>query len=141
MNQYYKLVFLNMLRFKDVYSSLILRNVSNNLMIIKSVAFKKNLTNIYAYLMKVQSQLSCDPNYLRPTSIFNTKTYTYSGQIEIHSMTDVCYMYIKMGFQEVGWAVAYRGEGLGCSTHPPEIQKSLQNRAKLNPTVKTVKNC
>jgi len=55
MNQYYKLVFLNMLRFKDVYSSLILRNVSNNLMIIKSVAFKKNLTNIYAYLMKVQS--------------------------------------------------------------------------------------
>ena len=24
---------------------------------------------------------------------------------------------------------------------PPEIPKALQNRAKLNPTVKTVKNC
>ena len=30
---------------------------------------------------------------------------------------------------------------LGCSTPPPEIPKALQNRAKLNPTVKTVKNC
>ena len=31
--------------------------------------------------------------------------------------------------------------GLGCSTPPPEIPKALQNRAKLNPIVKTVKNC
>jgi hypothetical protein len=32
--------------------------------------------------------------------------------------------------------------GLGCSTTlPPEIPKALQNRAKLNPFVKTVKNC
>jgi len=31
--------------------------------------------------------------------------------------------------------------GLGCSTPPPEIPKALQNRVKLNPTVKTVKNC
>ena len=38
--------------------------------------------------------------------------------------------------------VAYRrGWGLGCSTPPPEILKALQNRAKLNPIVKTVKNC
>ena len=31
--------------------------------------------------------------------------------------------------------VAYRGGGLGCSNPPPppEIPKSLQNRAKLNP--------
>ena len=37
--------------------------------------------------------------------------------------------------------VAYRGGGiLGVQT-PPEIPKALQNRAKLNPTVKTVKNC
>ena len=31
--------------------------------------------------------------------------------------------------------------GLGCSNPPPEILKALQNRAKLNPIVKTVKNC
>ena len=34
-----------------------------------------------------------------------------------------------------GWGV-----GLGSSTHPPN-SKALQNRAKLNPIVKTVKNC
>jgi len=40
-------------------------------------------------------------------------------------------------------SVAYRGGGeLGCSNPPPpEIPKTLQNRAKLNPSVKTVKNC
>ena len=32
------------------------------------------------------------------------------------------------------------GGGLGGQT-PPEIPKTLQNRAKLNPIVKTVKNC
>ena len=38
--------------------------------------------------------------------------------------------------------VAYRGGGgLGGSTPPPKIPKALQNRAKLNPIVKTVKNC
>ena len=31
------------------------------------------------------------------------------------------------------------GVGLGDSTPPPEITKALQNRAKLNPIVKTVK--
>jgi len=40
MNQYYKLVFLNMLLFEDVHSSFIIKNVSNNLMIIKSVEFQ-----------------------------------------------------------------------------------------------------
>jgi len=30
--------------------------------------------------------------------------------------------------------------GLGGLTPPPEIPKALQNRAKLNPIVKTVKN-
>ena len=29
----------------------------------------------------------------------------------------------------------------GVQTPPPEIPKALQNRAKLNPIVKTVKNC
>ena len=39
--------------------------------------------------------------------------------------------------------VAHSEEGgLGCSNpHPPEILKSLQNRAKLNPIVKTITNC
>ena len=36
--------------------------------------------------------------------------------------------------------VAYRG-GVGVFNTPPEIAKALQNRAKLNPIVKTVKNC
>jgi len=29
----------------------------------------------------------------------------------------------------------------GGQTPPPEIPKALKNRAKLNPIVKTVKNC
>jgi hypothetical protein len=33
-----------------------------------------------------------------------------------------------------------RGGGWGVQT-PPEILKALQNRTKLNPIVKTVKNC
>jgi len=37
-------------------------------------------------------------------------------------------------------AMAYRGGVWGIQT-PPEIPKAFQNRAKLNPTVKTVKNC
>ena len=37
-------------------------------------------------------------------------------------------------------AVAYRGEGFGeGSNTPSEIPKTLQNRAKLNPIVKSVK--
>ena len=36
-------------------------------------------------------------------------------------------------------AVAYRGGVWGVQTPPPEIPKALQNRAKLNPIVKTVK--
>ena len=31
--------------------------------------------------------------------------------------------------------------GFGVLKPPPEILKALQNRAKLNPIVKTVKNC
>ena len=31
--------------------------------------------------------------------------------------------------------------GFGMFNTPPEIPKALQNRAKLNPIVKTVKNC
>jgi len=45
-----------------------------------------------------------------------------------------------MWVEEVA-AYQWRTEG-GCSNPPPpEIPKALQNRAKLNPIVKTVKNC
>ena len=37
--------------------------------------------------------------------------------------------------------MAYRGGGDWGFKPPLEIPKSLQNRAKLNPIVKTVKNC
>ena len=38
------------------------------------------------------------------------------------------------------FTVAYRG-GFGVFNPPPEILKALQNRAKLNPIVKILKNC
>ena len=38
-------------------------------------------------------------------------------------------------------SVAYRGGGVWCVQPPPEIPKAFQNRAKINPIVKTVKNC
>ena len=37
-------------------------------------------------------------------------------------------------------SVAYRG-GVGEVQTPPEIPKALQNRAKIYPIMKTVKNC
>ena len=40
------------------------------------------------------------------------------------------------------YSVAYRGGGgRGSTPPPPEIRKALRNRAKLNPIVKTAKNC
>jgi len=33
------------------------------------------------------------------------------------------------------------GGGWGVQPSPPEIPKALQNRAKLNPIVKTLRNC
>ena len=42
----------------------------------------------------------------------------------------------------IGVSGIARGWGWGGSSPPPpEILKALQNRTKLNPTVKTVKNC
>jgi len=38
--------------------------------------------------------------------------------------------------------VQWRTEvGFGGVQTPPEVPKALQNRAKINPIVKTVKNC
>jgi len=40
------------------------------------------------------------------------------------------------------WVLAYWGGEGGSNPPPPtETPKALQNRAKLNPNVKTVKNC
>ena len=39
------------------------------------------------------------------------------------------------------WRTEGGGRGLGVQPPPPEIPKAFQNRAKLNPIVKTVKNC
>jgi len=38
-------------------------------------------------------------------------------------------------------SVAYRGGGVWGGSNPSKIPKALQNRAKLNSIVKTVKNC
>ena len=38
-------------------------------------------------------------------------------------------------------SVVYWGRGVGGVQIPPEIPKALQNCAKLNPIMKTVKNC
>ena len=47
-----------------------------------------------------------------------------------------------LSFCDVSTGSGIRGGGLGCSNPPPpEIPEALQNRAKLNPIVKTVKNC
>ena len=49
---------------------------------------------------------------------------------------------IQWGGAESFHADQWRTEGgLGVQTPPTEIPKALQNRAKLKPTVKTVKNC
>ena len=47
-------------------------------------------------------------------------------------------------FSHISSPVAYRGGelwGIQTPAPPPEIPKALQNRAKLNPIAKTVKNC
>jgi len=50
-------------------------------------------------------------------------------------------MRIKTYLFSFSISVAYRGEvGGGFKPPPPEIPKVLQNRAKFNPIVKTVKN-
>ena len=59
---------------------------------------------------------------------------------------------VRMKIHVVFWTVETRnlvrgrqwrtgGGGLAGSTPPPEIPKALQNRAKLSPIVKPVKNC
>ena len=49
-------------------------------------------------------------------------------------------VFISVFVSSLLFTVAYRGGGWGFKPSP-EIPKALQNGAKLNPIVKTVKNC
>jgi len=66
----------------------------------------------------------------------------YSPYVRKWSVTDSCtvqpYGILKMRMSLLK-CTQWRTWGGGCS--PPEIRKALQNRAKLNRMVKTVKNC
>ena len=54
----------------------------------------------------------------------------------ISSITNTCIKIME------GWTEWRTERGVrGVQTPPPEIPKALQNRAKLTPIVKTVKNC
>ena len=120
---------------------------------------------------RLQHDTQCTYNVklwrVRVTAVV-TVTY-YWSLLNIYILTSfiprivmICHIPTAQGdtIQVDGQAVAYRGGvllltalqplvgfglltegGLGCSTPPPEILKALQNRAKLNPIVKTVKNC
>ena len=62
------------------------------------------------------------------------RLFKYTNQIHT-----VCSIYIYIYIYIYQWRTD--GGFEGGSTPPPEITKTLQNRAKLNPIVKTVKNC
>ena len=74
--------------------------------------------------------------------------YSWQTAITLAPASDSHFL-LTVGYQQRGVslervynrsAVAYRGGVWGVQT-PTEILKALQNRAKLNPIVKTVKNC
>jgi hypothetical protein len=74
--------------------------------------------------------------------VFSTESNT-STIISLEKKDAVFYSFVALFvFIVLFWdrqPVAYR-RGFGVFKPPPEIPKPLQNRAKLNPIVKTVKN-
>ena len=62
-----------------------------------------------------------------------TVTLSNSNRLESSETIIVCSEYLM--------AVAYRGGDRVGELKSPQIPNALQNRAKLNPIVKTVKNC
>ena len=71
----------------------------------------------------------------------SSKQHKSGCQMSSNQFTDMatirrCFLFVAA----YRGSVAYRG-GFGVFKPPPEITKALQNRAKLNPIVKTVKNC
>jgi len=68
------------------------------------------------------------------------------GQTDGRADTDrqvslILFYYTKKQWRTEGWGGGGWLVGGGTTPHQPEIPKALQNRAKLNPIVKTVKNC
>ena len=77
--------------------------------------------------------------YITPYCTDTNKRHEYSLTLNLLYNMCVC---VIIPQTTAMMPVANRGRGgLGCSTPPPEMLKALQNRAKLNPIVKTVKNC
>jgi hypothetical protein len=58
---------------------------------------------------------------------------THSSRIKVNIPTILTLLVVSSGVPE--------GGGFGVFKPPPDIPKALQNRAKLNPIVKAVKNC
>jgi len=80
------------------------------------------------------------------TAHLNTKVHLRihkNSQMELYltqrkSVHNVSLCFFKYSF--IQWRTE-GGGGLGVQTPPSEIPKALQNRAKLNSILKTVKNC
>jgi len=71
------------------------------------------------------------------TSIFRLSSF-HLLEVMLHSFFPLILAFLTQ-FTFRQWRT--EGGGFGGSTPLPEIPKALQNRAKLNPIVKTVKNC
>jgi hypothetical protein len=65
--------------------------------------------------------------------VLKTKSHD-KGALRIH-------VYVGCGNYVKGKDSGVPSGGGGVQIPPPEISKALQNRAKFNPIVKTVKNC
>jgi len=74
---------------------------------------------------------------MRPSQTFRRTDITFPSQNTASRPEDYNLIIKWVGYMQ------WRTEGgLGVQHPPPtEITKALQNRAKLNPIVKTVKNC
>jgi len=98
-----------------------------NVMIISWI--HDDVEEVFWYLKRLRKTMC---NFIQDsfwTKIWNRNVPRHSGRQQ-HAVT---------GAQ---WCTEEGGDGgLGGSNPPPEIPKALQNRAKLNLTVKTVKNC
>ena len=86
-------------------------------------------------------EASLPPQLLSGSSSISLAARTYIGSrsnlaAARHSGESVCSWKTLVIASNVPWG----GEVWGVQT-PPEIPKALQNRAKLNPIVQTVKNC
>jgi len=92
----------------------------------------KNPISFYTsiYLIDFQphklASLKIENNFLRSKTIFDSRT------VHVRFALD------KVALEHV-FPVAYQGGGWGVQPPPPDILKAVQNRAKLNPTVKIVK--